>query len=119
MTPGDVFLMSLSLTLNISITTFIILIYSFYYLNFEHIEHNIHRINLQLLFFTLNWYLHDSPAAIYLFKVKNGNAIAISEICSQLTIKTPEQRQNNIDVVLVSLFLTLNRFHRLFWCFHC
>ena len=35
------------------------------------------------------------------------------EICSKLTIK----HQN--DIVLVSLYLTLNRFHTLFWCFHC
>ena len=37
------------------------------------------------------------------------------EICSKLTIKTPEQN----DVILVSLLLTLNRFHKLFWCLHC
>ena len=34
------------------------------------------------------------------------------EICSQLTIKTPEQR-------LMSSFLPLSRFYTLFWCFHC
>ena len=33
------------------------------------------------------------------------------EICSKLTIKS--------DIVLVSLLLTLNRFHALFWCFYC
>ena len=37
------------------------------------------------------------------------------EICSKLTIKAPEQN----DVILVSLLLTLNRFHKLFWCLHC
>ena len=36
------------------------------------------------------------------------------KIYSKLTIKTPERRH---DVGLVSLSLTLNRFHTLFWCF--
>ena len=50
--------------------------------------------------------------------------------CSVSTMETPEQcvkpvnsqryrHQNVIDVVLVSLLLTLNKFHRFFWCFHC
>ena len=29
-------------------------------------------------------------ASIYFFKVNNGNSITICEICSKLTIKTPE-----------------------------
>ena len=37
---------------------------------------------------------------------------------SKLTVKTPERRRV-IDVGLVSLFLTLNRFHTLLWCFLC
>ena len=28
-------------------------------------------------------------------------------------------RSNTIEVVQVSLLLTLNRYHKLFWCFHC
>ena len=37
------------------------------------------------------------------------------KICSKLATKT----QNNvIDVAVMSLFLTLNRFHTVFWCFH-
>ena len=36
--------------------------------------------------------------------------------CSKLTTKASKQHH---DVVLVSLLLTLNRFHTLFWCFHC
>ena len=35
---------------------------------------------------------------------------------SKLTIKTQERRPWR---ALVSLLLTLNRFHTLFWCFHC
>ena len=33
------------------------------------------------------------PAGIYLLKVNNRNTRARSEICSKLTIKTPERRQ--------------------------
>ena len=38
--------------------------------------------------------------------VNNGNIRTMCEICSKLTF------------VLVSLLLTLNRFHKSFWCFH-
>ena len=55
------------------------------------------------------------PADSYLFKVNNGNTGKRCEICSKLTIKTPERRQ----WFLVSLLLTLNRFHILFWHYHC
>ena len=44
------------------------------------------------------------------------------KICSKLTMKTPEwlNVQKNVnDVFLVSLMLTLNRFHILIWFFHC
>ena len=51
------------------------------------------------------------PANIYLFKVNNKNTRAMCETCSKLVIK------NNVNVVvLVSLLLTLNRFHILLWC---
>ena len=46
----------------------------------------------------------------------NGNTKAMSESCSKLTLKTPERIN---PVVVVSLFLTLNKFHAFFWCFHC
>ena len=32
------------------------------------------------------------PASIYLFKVNNGNTRTMCEICTKLTIKTPERR---------------------------
>ena len=35
------------------------------------------------------------PANIYLFKVKNRNTRKSCEICSKLTIKTPERRQGH------------------------
>ena len=40
-------------------------------------------------------------------------------IDSKLSIKTPERGNEVSDVHLVSLLLNLNRFHILFWCFHC
>ena len=60
------------------------------------------------------------PAGIYLRKVNNKSTRARCEICSKLTIKTPEWRQCGYgDVVLVSFMLTLNKFYTLFWCFCC
>ena len=61
-----------------------------------------------------------SPIGIYLLKGNNRNTRTRCEICSQLTIKTPERRQwrrysvfiVNFDhishLVLVFLLLTLN-----------
>ena len=43
------------------------------------------------------------PGGTYLFKANNGNTRTMREICSNL----------------VSLLLTLNRFHTFFWCFYC
>ena len=48
------------------------------------------------------------PAGNYMFKVSNRKTITRCEICSKLTMKTPERRHG---VVLVSLLLTLNLFH--------
>ena len=56
------------------------------------------------------------PAGIYLFNLNNSKAQKISEMCSKLTKKTPN---DVINVVQVSLLLTLNRFRTLFLCFHC
>ena len=58
-----------------------------------------------------------NPVGIYLLKVNNGNTRARCEICSQLTIKTPECRSGVFTVkfehishlVLVFLLLTLCR----------
>ena len=66
------------------------------------------------------------PANIYLFKVRNRNTRKRSEICSVLTIKTPERhqlRRSGVFIVnfehishlfLVFLLLTLNIFHTFF-----
>ena len=56
------------------------------------------------------------PATIYLDKVNNRNSRTRCEICSKLTIKTPERRQDVFIVdferishlVLLFLLLTLN-----------
>ena len=60
----------------------------------------LHFLNLQ---FDVKAY----PAGNYLFKVNHRNTRTRCEICSKLTIKTPERRHS---FVLVSLLLTLNKF---------
>ena len=54
--------------------------------------------------------LRENPDGIYLFKINNGNTRAMCEICSKLTINTPERRQ---------WLLNLNRFYTMLCCFHC
>ena len=44
------------------------------------------------------------PANIYLFKVNNRNTRKRCEICSRLTIKTPERRQLPRSVVFIVYF---------------
>ena len=70
-----------------------------------------------------------SPSA-FLFSVLTLGLKASAFTCPKSTIEKPEQcvnsfqsqqqrHQNDVrDIVLVSLFLTLNRFHRLFLCFN-
>ena len=58
-----------------------------------------------------------NPASIYLIKVNNRKTRIMCEICLKLTIS---KHQNEVNgVVLLSLVLILNKFHVLFWCFHC
>ena len=62
--------------------------------------------------------MRSNPANIYLFKVNNRNTRKRCDICSKLTIKTPEQRHwRRSDVFIVNferisylflLFLLLN-----------
>ena len=58
--------------------------------------------------------LNSHPAGIYLFKVNNRNTRTRCEICSKLTIKTPELLLTIVNfehishLVLVFLLLTLN-----------
>ena len=54
------------------------------------------------------------PTDIYLFKVSNENTRTMCEICSN----NNRHQNDTIEVVLVSLVLTLNRHHIMFWCFY-
>ena len=61
---------------------------------------------------------------IYLFKVNNKSFRKKCEICSSLTIKTPERRRSgvfivNLEHISLFLLLTLNIFHTIFYCFYC
>ena len=76
----------------------------------------VERICKIVLFFNSSW-----PAGIYLLKVNNRNTRTRCEICSKLTINTPERRQwrrsgvfivnfeHISHLVLVFLLLTLNK----------
>ena len=57
-----------------------------------------------------------NSAGIYLLKVNKRNTRTRCEICSELTVVTPKRCQCRR---LVSLSLTLNIFHTLFYCLHC
>ena len=76
----------------------------------------VHNVYFPLIEFKCT----DSPAGIYLFKVNDRNTRTRREICSKLTIKTPERRQwrrsgifivnfeHISHLVLMFLLLTLN-----------
>ena len=55
--------------------------------------------------------IFKNPAGIYLLKVNNRNTRARCEICSKLTIKTPERQWRRSGLFIVK---TLNIFHILF-----
>ena len=46
---------------------------------------------------------HPLPTGNYMVKVYNGNTRARCEICSRLTIKTPEQCRHRCGVFIVNL----------------
>ena len=48
------------------------------------------------------------PVSIYLFKVNNRNTTTRREICSKLTIKTPERHQWRRSGVLIVYFEQVN-----------
>ena len=52
----------------------------------------------------INARMGNSPGGIYLFKVNNRNTRKRCEICSKLTIETPEQRQYFTPYSSVSIF---------------
>ena len=66
-----------------------------------------------------NFFYRTPPvaASICLFKCENGNSRTICEICSKLTIKN--NRSYLVSLRRSAVLLTLNRFHTMFWFFHC
>ena len=74
-------------------------------------------INFGIIHFCCSFREYSQPAFIYLFKVNNGNTEITCETRSKL--KKQRHQSNFKDVILVSLLLALNWFHRLFTCFHC
>ena len=54
------------------------------------------------------WCLTDTPANIYLPNINYKSSLKKREICSKLTIKTPEWR-HNLLLFIVFLVLTLKR----------
>ena len=54
------------------------------------------------------------PANIYLFKVNNGNIRKRCEICSKLTIKTPERCQWRCSAVFIVNFERISHFFLVF-----
>ena len=72
----------------------------------------------QFYFYRCHSFNQAIPANIYLFKVNNRNTRKRCEICSKLTIKTPERRRFGVffanfehisHFFLVFLLLTLNK----------
>ena len=55
-----------------------------------------------------------STSQYLLIQSQHEKTRTVCEICSKLTITTPERRQWHCP----NLLLTLNRFHSLFYCFH-
>ena len=53
------------------------------------------------------------PVSIYLFKVNKRNTI------NMFIVNNKDTRRASIDIFLVSLLLTLNIFHFLFFCWCC
>ena len=86
-------------------------------------------VQRRFTYYTYVTSLSKSPSA-FLFSVLTLGLKASAFSCPKSTIEKPEQcvnsfqsqqqrHQNDVrDIVLVSLFLTLNRFHRLFLCFN-
>ena len=70
--------------------------------------------NTYFLFFSVQYF--PFPASIYLFKANNRNTRKRCEMCSKIIIKT---QKDVIDVILMFLLLTVNIFHRFFYCFFC
>ena len=79
--------------------------------NFANPEDNIFFPVTKNKFFSLN-YSFSGPNNMYLFEFNNNNSRIKCEICLKLTLTTEAA-----DIILVSIFLTLNLFDTLFQCF--
>ena len=62
---------------------------------------------------TLVW-IGKNPASIYLFEVNNKSSRNICEICSKLTIKTPERRHWRRSGVFIVSFEHISHFFLVF-----
>ena len=75
-------------------------------------------LNVYIIFLKYNEYLIRHKIFNHLiltaFLLTNGNGIKNMTICSKWITKTHEEV---IDIVLISLFTFLNKFHALLWCF--
>ena len=58
----------------------------------------------------MQWPVTDYPAGIYMIKVNNRNTRARCEVCSKLTVKTPERRQWPRYGVLIANFEHISHF---------
>ena len=56
------------------------------------------------------------PASIYMLKVNNKNTRTRYEICSKLTIKTPERHHWRLSVVFIANFEYISHFALVFYC---
>ena len=79
------------------------------------------RFTVSIMKATINHsYLEKTktPTNKYMLKFNNANTKKRCEICSKLTIKTPEWCLTLTEWCL-PLLLTLNKFHTFFLCFYC
>ena len=58
-----------------------------------------------------------TPAGSYMFKANNRNTRTKCEICSKLTINTPERRQELFNEMLMAVFA--KKLLASFWCLYC
>ena len=81
------------------------LIYTFKDTTFTYIIKPIFPVNL------IHWFVPQIsfPVGIYLFKVNNENTGTMCEICSKLTIKTPEQCHWSCSAVFIVNFEQISR----------
>ena len=60
--------------------------------------------NMDTFYAVLLLWIAELPAGFYLLKVNNRNTRARCEVCSTLTIKTPERRRSGAFIVNIEHF---------------